>query len=218
MSLLECLELRLTPTGGDDESVRKLQSVFDICQAFTAAGIELTLGLSGNVGHAAVARGNAADYSVGVGLFEQVDYKAALNRQVAPPKAADEAKPRFGAVAGIYLPGPMVLVGCKVGAALLADTDIRTNRLPAGSLWFLHQWTGQRSPDHYLHARAQEISTTLAQPPAWRANLEQERLRRAIELRGLINEHYLPEGQHTLKTRTLQSLLNARTDGKAQTA
>ena len=216
---IDRLELRLTPVGGDDESVRKLQSVFATCHAFTAVGIELTLGLSGNVGHAAVARGHAAHYSVGVGLSEQVDYKAALSRQTAPPKPADESKPRFGAIAGIYLPGPMLLVGRKAGAALLADTDIRTKigcRL--GGCGTSINGPANDPRDHYLHARAHEVSATLAQPLAWRANLEQERLRRAVELRSLINEHYLPDGQHPLKTRTLKSLLDARTDGQAQTA
>lgn len=120
------LELRLTPVGGDDESLRKIRSVFAICAAFTAAGIEVTLGASGNIGHAAVALGHAAHYSVGVGLLEQVDDKAAINRQAAPPKPVEDKKQNRGAIAGIYLPGLMGVVGRQHGAVLLANTDIRT--------------------------------------------------------------------------------------------
>lgn len=88
------LELRLTPVGGDDESLCKIRSVFAICAAFTAAGIEVTLGASGNIGPAAVALGHAAHYSVGVGLLEQVDYKAAINRQSAAEACrGQEAEP-----------------------------------------------------------------------------------------------------------------------------
>jgi hypothetical protein len=196
-----------------------VQSVFAICRAFTAAGIELTLGQSGNLGHAVVARGHAAHYSVGVGLLEQVDYKAAMNRQAAPPKPQDETKPRFGAIAGIYLPGAMALVGRTAGAALLANTEIRTRlgcRL--GGCAASINGPAHDPREHYLHARAQEITATLAQPPAWRAALEQERVRSAVELRNLINTQHLPEGMHPLKTRTLRALLDTESDGQAQTA
>lgn len=60
-----------------------------------------------------------------MGLLEQVDYKAAMNRQAAPPKPQDETKPRFGAFAVIYLSGAMALVGRTAGADPPAKTDIR---------------------------------------------------------------------------------------------
>lgn len=72
--------------------------------------------------------------------------------------------------------------------------------------------------EHYLHARAHEIAQSLARPEAWRVTLEQERLRRAVELRELINEHHPVKGMHPFKTRTLRALLDPKPDGKALSA
>lgn len=118
------------------------------------------------------------------------------------PSPQTRASPASAQSPGVTFPAPL-LVGRKVGAALLADTDIRTKigcRL--GGCGTSIKGPAPDPRDHYLHARAHEVRATLAQPLTWRANLEQERLRRAVELRNLIHEHYLPDGQHPLKTRT----------------
>lgn len=206
------IELRITPLGGDDESVRKIQSVFAIAAAVTAAGLTVTLGYSGNIGQAAVALGHVAHYSVGIGMREQVNHAGTIARQKAPPRAAGadggEDRPR-GALAGIYLPGPAATVGRKPGALLLAKTDIRT-RIGCRLGTCGHSVEGPtRDPRaHYLHARADEMSQLLARPARWRAATEIDRLRRAVELRTVINEHHLTDGLTPIRTRTLTSLIN----------
>lgn len=61
--------------------------------------------------------------------------------------------------------------------------------------------------DHYLHAKVHEIAELITTPTPWRANREHGRLERALMLRELINNGHIPQGSHTLKTRTLRSLL-----------
>lgn len=63
------LEIRITPLGGDDESIAKITSVFAILDAFRDVGLSLVLGLSGNIGQAAVALGHSHHYSVGIGML-----------------------------------------------------------------------------------------------------------------------------------------------------
>jgi hypothetical protein len=207
---VRAIDLRLTPFGGEDESVSKIRSAFTIADAFMTAGVEVVLGRSGNIGQTAVALGHAAHYSVGVGMGEQVNHAAAISRQKHPRVADDDGddSPR-GALAGIYLPGPAATVGRRAGAALLDNTDIRTRigcrlggcaqsvRGPAGD-----------PRDHYLHARANSMAELLTRPAPWRANAERDRLLRAVELRDLINRSYLSDTVNPLKTRTLRSLLD----------
>lgn len=206
------VELRITPLGGDDESLAKIKSVFTIAEAFSALDLSVTLGLSGNIGQAAVALGHTEHYSVGVGMLERVDHAAAINRQAAPPKPTpegeeDQGGPR-GAIAGIYLPGVAATVSRTAGRALLGHSDIRLRlgcriddcgRSVAGPM--------QDPRAHYLHARDYEMDQVLRQPPRWRATREIDRLRRAMELRELINQRYRLPGVPELKTRTLRSLI-----------
>lgn len=206
------VELRITPLGGDEESLAKIKSVFAIADAFTNLGLSVTLGLSGNIGQAAVALGHTEHYSVGIGMLERVDHAGAINRQTSPPKPSPEGEegqgPR-GALAGIYLPGAAATVSRKAGAALLGHTDIRLRlgcrlddcgRSVAGP--------AQDPRAHYLHARAHEMDQVLRQPPRWRATREIDRLRRAVELRELINQRYRLPDVPELKTRTLRSLID----------
>ena len=216
------LELRLSPLGGENEGPAKIKSVFAICDTFRAAGIRVTLGQSGNIGRAAVALGHADAYSVGVGMREKTDYSAGLYRQLnpAPPSSDDESSGPRGALAGIYLPGPSLLVSRTVGAALLANTDIRTRigcRL--GTCRENIAGPAHDPRGHYLHARAAEMHGMQDQPSAWRAKGEFDRVRRALELRRLLNRHHLDLLQSPVKTRTLETLLaDIDQESRAQTA
>ncbi|GAA0305594.1 hypothetical protein [Kineococcus aurantiacus] len=212
---IEHVELRLTPVGGEGESLAKISSVFMIARAFTDAGITVTMGQSGNLGHVAVVQGHAAEYSVGVGLLESVNHGAVMKRQTAPPKPRDPADgeegngPR-GALAGIYLPGLAATVRRQVGKNLLGHSDLKLKvscRLAccANSI----EGPARNPRGHYLTTRAHEVSQVMDQPPAWRANAEAQRLERALQLRQMINEHYLTKDDQPLPTRTLQSLVDA---------
>lgn len=60
-------------------------------------------------------------------MREHVNHASTINRQTRPPvDETDDDDTHFGAHAGIYLSGPAVTVNRKTGAALLADTEIRT--------------------------------------------------------------------------------------------
>lgn len=213
------VDLRVTPLGGENESVKKIKSVFDIADAFAAAGIEVILGYSGNIGQTAVALGHATHYSVGVGLREQVNHSATITRQKAPPREAQGGGGHFGAVAGIYLPGPAVTVGRKAGKTLLDNTDIRT-RIGCRIDGCGRSVSGPAADprEHYLHARAAEIAAMLERPAPWRASMEKDRLSRALELRELINGRYLTSDVKPLGTRTLRSLIDDIDVERAMTA
>lgn len=120
------LELRLSPFGGEDESLAKIRSGFGILDAFRDAGIQTTLGWSGNIGSSAVALGHASAYSVGVGVLEHVNHVATVAVQRRPPRLdANGKKQGGGAGDGIYLPGIAQTVSKKIALALLGHTDIR---------------------------------------------------------------------------------------------
>lgn len=206
------LELRLTPVGGEEESLAKVRSVFTIATAFTAAGLRVSLGHSGNIGHAAVALGHVEHYSVGVGLLEHVDHAGTLSSQTAPPRLAPaegkDGGPR-GALAGIYLPGLAATLPRAAGRALLSHTDTRLKvGCRTGTCATSVAGPAQDVRGHYLHARAAEMDQTLAQPSRWRATREIDRLRRAVQLREMINERYRMDGVPVLRTRTLRSLVD----------
>jgi predicted solute-binding protein len=48
----------------------------------------------------------------------------------------------------------------------------------------------------------------LARPAPWRGAMEVDRLTEAIQLRERVNQHYLTDSVHELKTRTLRSLID----------
>jgi hypothetical protein len=180
-----------------------------IVDAFKAAGLQVVLGYSGNIGQTAVALGHAAHYSVGVGLREQVNHSGTITRQKEPPKESSTGGGHFGAVAGIYLPGPAATVGRKAGKALLENTDIRTRiGCRIGGCGKSVAGPAADPREHYLHARAGEMAAMLARPAPWRASMEKDRLGRALELRELINGKYLGGDVRPLGTRTLRSLID----------
>lgn len=208
---IDQVELRITPLGGDNESIAKIGSVFAMLDAFQAVGLTVVLGWSGNIGQAAVALGHADHYSVGVGMNEQVNHAATISRQQKPPpEPAPGEKPRTsGAVAGIYLPGLAATVSRAAGAALLAHTDIRTRvgcRIDACGFTLDNPTRDVRG--HYLHARTHEMNEILRQPAPWRATREIDRLQRAVELRDLVNNKYRTKDVPELKSRTLRSLID----------
>jgi hypothetical protein len=207
------MDLRLSPFGGEDESVAKIRSGFKVVDAFRDAGIDVVLGLSGNVGQTAVALGHAHGYSVGVGMREHVNHAGTIATQKRPPKepAPGNEETKGGvAVAGIYLPGAAATVKRDLGKTLLGHTDIRTKiGCRIGACGSSVAGPGIDPRTHYLHARAAEMTALLGQPAAaWRAKAETDRLRRAVEVRQLINDRYLPEGTTPLKIRTLESLID----------
>ena len=52
---IEMIEIRFSPFGGDDESLRKIRSAFAFLHTFRERGIHVTLGQSGNIGQSALA-------------------------------------------------------------------------------------------------------------------------------------------------------------------
>jgi hypothetical protein len=218
------LELRLSPFGGEDESVAKIRSGFKIADAFRAVGLDVVLGFSGNVGQTAFALGHVSGYSVGVGMREQVNHARTISQQKRPPREpepGEEDKKGGVAVAGIYLPGAAATLPRASGKDLLRHSDIRTKigcRIGACGSSVAGPSIDPRA--HYLHARAAEMTTLMDQPAlAWRAKAETDRLRRAVEVRQLINDRYLPEGATPLKVRTLESLIDdIREERAARTA
>lgn len=209
------LELRLTPFGGEDESLAKITSGFHLLDTFRGAGITTILGCSGNVGRAAFAFDHADGYSVGIGVLEHVDHTGTMSQQRKPPKLDEHGKKKPApGFQGVYLPGIAQTLTRTTATTLLAHTDIRLRlgcRLEACG-------TSVDGPTrdyqrHYLHARAQEMADLDRQPKPWRATAEIERLRRVLALRKLINDKYRPEGTPALRTRTLQSILDLPAEG-----
>jgi hypothetical protein len=204
---IEGVEVRLSPFGGDDESLRKIRKAFTFLHGFRERGVHVTLGHSGNIGQTALALGYADAYSVGVGLLEKVNHAqtvARFRRQPDPDK--DQGG---GATAGIYLPRLAATIPAAAARDLLHNTDIRT-RIGCRIGQCRNSVTGPLDDrrSHYLHARAADTAALLARPEAWRGSLEIDRLTEAIQLRDRINEHYLSDSVHQLKTRTLRSLVD----------
>lgn len=203
------IEIRLSPLGGDDESLRKIRDAYATIRLFKEAGLHVTLGHSGNIGQIAVAMGHADAYSVGVGMLERVNHRSLINRQKQPPKPRTDDNPGGGPTAGIYLPGIAATVTRRAGKKLLENTDIRTSLgCRIGSCSNSVRGPADDPRGHYLHARATEMSKMLERPEAWRPTLEIERLRQANQLRRRINKYYLGDDVTELKTRTLMSLVN----------
>ncbi len=209
------LELRLTPFGGEDESLAKIKSGFRLLDTFGDAGITTTLGCSGNVGQAAVALGHADSYSVGIGVLEHVNHAGTMAQQRQPPQLDENGKkkPNPG-FEGVYLPGIAQTLSQKAASALLAHTDIRL-RLGCRLEECGRSIDGptRDSRRHYLHARSQEMTDLTSKPKAWRPTSEFERLSRALALRELINDKYRPETTAALKTRTLRGILDLPGEG-----
>lgn len=213
------LELRLSPFGGEDESLKKIRDGFAAAQAFTDAGLRVTLGQSGNLGQVAVALRHVESYSVGIGLLESVNHSTMINRQKQPPKPRTEDNPGGGPVTGVYLNGIALTAPPKVARAMLGHSDLRTRiGCREGRCG-----TSVRGPlldvrDHYLHSRDMQMRRLLDQPEGWRPNLEIERLGAALALRQHINSNYLGPQRlelSSLRTRTLASLISDIEEARA---
>lgn len=204
---IHAIEVRLSPFGGDDEGIRKIRKAFSFLDEFRERGINVTLGLSGNIGQAALALGHADAYSVGVGLLEKVNHAQTIARYRREPDP--EKAQSGGATAGIYLPRLGATVPAKTARELLSNTDIRT-RIGCRIGSCRNSVTGPLDDRrvHYLHARAHEVAAMLARPAPWRGAMEVDRLTEAIHLRERVNQHYLTDSVHELKTRTLRSLID----------
>ncbi|GAB4927316.1 hypothetical protein BJP78_24870 [Mycobacterium avium subsp. hominissuis] len=201
------VEVRFSPFGGDDEGIRKIRRTFAVLDQFREHGMTVTLGLSGNIGRAALALGHADAYSVGVGMLEKVNHAQTVARyRQAPDPEKDQGG---GAAAGVYLPRLGATVSAKAARQLLHHTDIRT-RIGCRIGSCRNSVTGPLDDRraHYLHSRSREVSDMLARPAPWRGAMEIDRLTEAIQLRERVNEHYLSDEVRKLGTRTLRSLVD----------
>jgi len=203
------VDVRFTPFGGENESIRKIRPVFAAADLFRAAGFRVVLGRSGNIGQTAFALGHVDGYSVGVGAMEHIDHATDLSRQNRPPRLDANGRKKGGIWEGVYLPGPAITLSKKRAAELLGNSDVRTRlgcRIGACANSLMGPIADHKG--HYLHARAAEMAALQAVPPAWRGKAETDRLHRAIEVRDLINRHYRGDDEPPLKTRTLHSLVD----------
>ncbi len=210
------IDLRFTPLGGENDSIQKIRSAFAIADLARAAGFRIVLGRSGNIGQAAFALGHVDAYSVGIGEMEHIDHSADLSRQNRPVTLDENGHKKGGRWEGVYLPGLAITVSKKRAKELLGHSDIRTRlgcRIDSCANSLLGPTTDHKG--HYLHARAAEMAALIDTPAAWRAKTETDRLRRAIELRDLINAKYRGVGDPPLKTRTLRSLVDGIEEERA---
>jgi hypothetical protein len=100
---IDTIEIRLSPFGGDDESLRKIRKAFGFLHDFRERGVHVTLGQSGNIGQTALALGYADAYSVGVGMLEKVNHAQTLaryRRKPIPTKTRAVAQPRASTCPG----------------------------------------------------------------------------------------------------------------------
>jgi hypothetical protein len=203
---IQDIEIRFSPLGTDDEGIRKIRTVFTVLDQFREHGMTVTLGLSGNIGRAALALGHADAYSVGLGMLEKVNHSQIMARY---RKAPDPEKGGGGAPGGIYLPRLSATVPAKAARQLLSHTDIRT-RVGCRIGTCRNSVTGplDNRRAHYLHSRSSEVAETLRRPAPWRGAMEIDRLNEAIALRERVNNHYLSDEVHKLGTRTLRSLID----------
>ena len=215
------VDIRVSPTSAEADSLRKVRRVFAILDAFSSRGFSVNMGMAGNLGQVAVALGHASTFSVGIGQGEHVDQRATLRHQVSPqPKRYDEdGKEKRGQWEGIYLPGLAATTSRKIGTALLRHSDIRT-RIGCRTEECANSVAGPLvdSRRYYLHARTHEISVLEGRPEKWRAQAELERLQRALSLRQLINQRYWTEKGPGLPTRTLESLLDDIREAQSKVA
>lgn len=202
------IELQMSPFGGEDESLRKIEQGFAVAQAFTDAGIHATLGHSGNLGQVAVALGHAAAYSVGVGMLEHINHKTQVNRRSKPPKERTDNGLGGGPRPGVYLPALAYTATPNVAERLMQHSDLRVRiGCRVGKCGTSVRGPLLDVPQHYLHSRDAEMGRMMDQPPGWRATSELERLRRALILRNRINKDYVAPGEPPIKTRALDGMI-----------
>lgn len=204
---IDDVEIRFSPFGGDGEGIPKIRKAFRALDQFRERGIRVTLGLSGNIGRAALAMGHADAYSVGIGMLEKVNHVQTVARYRQAPNPDKEQS--GGVTAGIYLPRLSATVPAKAARQLLSHTDIRT-RIGCRIGSCRNSVTGPLDDRraHYLHSRSHEVAELLARPVQWRRAMEIDRLNEAITLRERVNDHYLTDDVRKLEMRTLRSLID----------
>jgi len=210
------LDLRFTPLGGEGDGIPKIRTAFKIADIFRAAGLRVLLGRSGNIGQAAFALGHVDGYSVGIGQMEHVSHATDISRQKRPPTVDEDGNKKGGVWQGVYLPGLAATVSMKRARQLLENSDVRTRlgcRIDGCANSLVGPVVDYRS--HYLHSRASDVARLLQTPRDWRPKLETDRLRRALELRELVNERYRAPESSALATRTLKSLLDGIEEERA---
>lgn len=205
------VDLRFSPLGGERDSIAKVRAVFAAAEIFRSAGVTVTLGHSGNIGQVAFALGYVSSFSSGIGMGEKVNLASDYTRQNQPPRRGEDGRALSGGQwEGVYLPGLAMTLKKSRAAALLEHSDIRTRigRCRIGACQ--NSVTGPTSDHrtHYLHSKASEVAFLQNTPKAWQAEAEIGRLRRAFELRELVNSDYKKRGEPLLHTRTLASLLD----------
>ena len=174
------VEIRFSPFGGDDEGIRKIRTAFGVLDQFREHDLTVTLGLSGNIGRAALAIGHADAYSVGLGMLEKVNHAQTMARyRKAPDPDKDQAG---GAAGGIYLPLLGATVSAEAARQLLSHTGIRTRvgcRIGSCRNSVTGPLDDRRA--HYLHSRSSEVAEMLRRPAPWRGAMEIDRLNEAID-------------------------------------
>lgn len=207
------IDLRFTPLGSENDGIPKIRSAFTTARLFREAGMRVILGRSGNIGQTAFALGHADGFSVGIGQMERIDHAADVSRQNRPPKLDADGKKIGGIWQGVYLPGIAATLSIKRAKELLAHSDIRTRlgcRIDSCGASLFGPIDDYRT--HYLHSRASDVAKLIETPEAWRSKLETDRLRRAIEMRDIVNAGYRADTDPELKTRTLHSLVDGIQD------
>lgn len=210
------IDLRFTPLGGEGDGIPKIRSAFKIADIFRTAGMRVILGRSGNIGQAAFALGHVDGYSMGIGQMEHVSHAADIARQKRPHVLDQDGKRKGGIWQGVYLPGLAATVSMKRARQLLENSDVRTRlgcRIDGCANSLLGPVIDHKS--HYLHSRASDVTRLLQTPPHWRPKLETDRLRRALELRELVNDSYRAPESPPMPTRTLKSLLDGIEEERA---
>jgi hypothetical protein len=117
---IESVDLRLSPLGGEDESVRKVRSALEIVRVFRDGGLQVHLGYQGHLGQTALALGLVEGFSVGVGMREQINHASAIARQAHPRDDDELAGVNRGALAGVHL--------SEAAATIPRGTDQRDSR------------------------------------------------------------------------------------------
>jgi hypothetical protein len=197
------VELRLSPTGDKDMSVRKVQTIFEIADVFTDVFEEVVLGCQGNLGPTALALGRATGFSTGIGLREQYNY---TNLRVAQEPSEDEHA--FGPQAGVYLPVADTTVPRRFAHGIYLDTAIRSRvRCPYACCRGRIDGPVQNPRAHFLRSRTEQLAAMLDRPLNWRPRMEQQRLESAIDTIEMINDGHVPRECHPIKVRTMRSLV-----------
>lgn len=194
------IDLRLSPLGHQEQGPIAVRRALDVVSAFGREGVVVTLGFQAHVGQAALALGLIASYSVGIGYREQFS-------QPVVTKPREEGAALFGPKAGVYLPGTDGVVSRRVAQILYSDQSIRSQlTCSLGQCSSAIDMPIRKAPTHYLHSRTALVEELLRRPAPWRANLERERLLRAVAFRSVVNKH-IPADATKMKTRLLETLI-----------